>query len=154
MPRFLTKLLKVIRTSTSPKPSGTVRVFSEGTACRCGPGFCADAQGLGYIGSCSAGDGERVAAPDCTRCGAPHQSTRGCWLCQTRSTDMTKPQDPEERAGTDFWLRCLREGVRGEEVFAIQDVALARGVLPRPEEILEFVLAQRSKPVCTTPESP
>lgn len=116
-------------------------------ACSCGPGFCADAKGIGYIGSCSAGDGERVAAPDCTRCGAPHQSTRGCWLCQSRSADMSKPQDPEDRAGTDFWLRCLREGIRGGEVFAMQDaIFAARGAsatYPTPDEALDAVLAQR-----------
>lgn len=114
-------------------------------ACACGPGFCAADHGLGYIGSCSKGDEPpREAAPDCTRCGAPHQSTRGCWLCQSRSADMTQPQTAADRAETDFWLRCLREGVSGSDVFDGQDREYREtGTLLDLDEVLDRVLAAR-----------
>ena len=126
MSRFLAKLLNITGLYSASEPPPRV---VAGTACNCGPGFCADAKGIGYIGSCSEGDGERIAAPDCTRCGAPHQSTRGCWLCQTRSADMTKPQDSEDRVNTDFWLRCLVITPDGQEIAIDSDGFLATPAL-------------------------
>lgn len=146
---LLGKLIEVLRPASAREP----QVFVRAPGCRCGPGFCADSKGIGYMGSCSEGDGERTAAPDCTRCGAPHQSTLGCWCCQTRGADMTQPQDPEDRAGTEFWLRCLREGVRYEEVVDVQDAAMRAGgvaALPTADEALETVLARR-KPARSAP---
>ncbi len=54
-------------------------------------------------------------APDCPRCGAPHQSTAGCWLC------LPDEHYPGQRGADRAWVRLLRAGIRGEIVFDLQD---------------------------------
>lgn len=103
------------------RPSAQARVTSLGKPCRCGPGFCAADKNIGYLGFCvgeayPAVKAARVKGPDCPNCGAPHQTEgMGCWLC-------LGPGDAENAA---MWLRALRLGVRGHELFEEQDRRLA-----------------------------
>ena len=66
--------------------------ISPGAPCKCGPGFCASRPGVGFYGYC-AGSARRESAPDCPLCGAPAQSTLGCWCCSVRGGN-----DPSELA--------------------------------------------------------
>lgn len=65
-----------------------VEVLFEGGPCRCGPGFCASQKGVGFIGHCSGSRQE--SGPDCPICGAPHQSTDGCWAGCDRELSLAK----------------------------------------------------------------
>lgn len=91
-----------------------MKLVAYGKPCLCGPGFCAMQKSVGFYGTCT---GSRAqAAPDCDRCGAPHQSADGCWACTGVEPDEAQP-----------WLLALELGVRGPEAFDQQDQARARG---------------------------
>jgi len=107
-------------------------VVSNGAPCRCGPGFCASASGVGYIGTC--GGSRAMSAPDCPRCGAPHQSDAGCWLCDKKGN-----YTESDAAGSAIWLRALRLGVRGEDLFRRQDVHHADGRWVTLDDVLDEI---------------
>lgn len=132
------KLLGDLLMDDEGKPLGTAVLISPGKPCTCGAGFCAVESGVGYMGVCRGKRADLPPRPDCPRCGAPHQGPGGCWLC---GYPHRAPRDDGE--GERFWLRCLREGVRGEEVFAVQDEEIARGRSPRLMGALDTVLANR-----------
>ena len=122
----------IIENPEKPGTGAVLETISRGSPCLCGPGFCARSKGLGYFGYC---DGSRVkAASDCPECGAPHQSTAGCWCCKGTSS----PSVPA------FTLRCLTEGVEGHEVFDAQNAAWARGESCDLDRALDIVLAART----------
>lgn len=93
--------------------------LSPGKPCLCGPGFCAYSKGIGCSGFCAGSRPE--PAPDCTNCGAPHQSAAGCWLCGGRA------REEWERENDEAWLLALQLGVDGLDAFRLQDEALKRG---------------------------
>lgn len=120
------------------QPTGFVaNVISRGRPCRCGPGFCATEHGVGYYGYCRGKREGEDARDPCPRCGAPHQSDDGCWLCG-------HPDKADGHTGAAFWLRCLEEGVNGCEVFDVQDAArVADGEFLSCDEALDRILEQR-----------
>lgn len=91
---------------------GELVTLSVGGECLCGPGFCANDRGVGFYGGrCNTQD--REPAPDCARCGAGHQSTRGCWACHSLTDD-------------DFYLAkasvyAVEHSVAWIDVFDFQD---------------------------------
>jgi len=109
-------------------------LISSGEPCRCGPGFCAAERGLGYIGRCA---GSRAtSAPDCSRCGAPHQSGAECWLCLPDS-------EPWQREHSAAYVRMLRAGVHGRDVLDYQEAANRRGEWPTFGECADAVIARK-----------
>lgn len=96
-------------TDTDPFEGWEVVAFSAGAPCRCGPGFCASQEGLGYYGYCN-GSREAVAvAEPCPVCLARNQSTAGCWNCsRCGADDVVRPSEYGLRhtyhreSGTEF----------------------------------------------------
>jgi hypothetical protein len=110
-------------------------VISNGKPCHCGPGFCAGAAGVGYYGFC---DGSKsVSAPDCLACGAPHQSTTGCWACGTRSGE------PNLEGARDS-IYALERGVRFDEVFELQEELSRKGIYPTFRDLIDRVALAKS----------
>jgi hypothetical protein len=120
-----------------PFPAAVARI-SNGAPCRCGPGFCANAEGLGFYGFCA---GSRTTAgPDaCGRCGAPHQSDGGCWLCSRKSGSLEAWEIEECKA----WVRAFHAGVTGREIFARQNAAIARGEFPTFPEVVDQIIREK-----------
>lgn len=87
---------------------GEVVVISRGRPCTCGPGFCASEAGVGFYGFC--GGSRKEAAPDCLKCGAPHQAPEGCWACDGKDNDKT----------ARLAVRALRLGVSWDTLFERQ----------------------------------
>lgn len=100
-------------------PEGSLVPMSGGKPCKCGPGFCASDLGIGYYGFCHPSSrAARKAAPDCPACGAPHQGTDGCWLCNG---------NPEGLLNTAGWLLALHLGVAGHDAIDAQEEARVSG---------------------------
>ncbi len=110
---------------------GFIAVISNGSPCRCGPGFCASEQGLGYFGYC--GGSRAAAAPDCSLCGAPHQSDAGCWNCSVKGGN-----EPENAR---VWVRMLRLGLRYEALAGMQQSTAGWRSL---DEVMDDVEAARA----------
>lgn len=113
--------------------NGGACLLSPGVACRCGAGFCAAEAGVGYIGFC--GGSRPTTAPDCSRCGAPHQSGAECWLCLPNA-------EPWQRENTAEYVRMVRAGVHGNAVLDYQDAAHRRGEWPTFAECVDAVIAR------------
>lgn len=111
---------------------GGACLISSGAPCRCGPGFCAASRGLGYIGFCAGSRTDR--APDCPRCGAPHQAPGGCWLCLENA-------EPWQRENDQACIRLLRAGVAGSTALDQQEAAHAAGRSLTFSEAVDEVIA-------------
>lgn len=112
-------------------------LIAPGAPCRCGPGFCAAERGLGYIGFC--GGSRATSAPDCPRCGAPHQSDAGCWLCLPNA-------EPWQRENSAAYVRMLAAGVHGRDVLDYQEAANRRGEWPSFAECADALIAKLKDP--------
>lgn len=112
-------------------------LISSGAPCRCGPGFCAAERGLGYIGFC--GGSRTTMAPDCPRCGAPHQSGAECWLCRPDA-------EPWQKENTAAYVRMLHAGVHGHEVLDYQEAARHREEWPSFAASADAVIAAKKEP--------
>jgi hypothetical protein len=118
--------------------AGGPMLISAGAACLCGPGFCASAAGVGFVGTC--GGSRTTTAPNCARCGAGHQSGPECWLCLPGA-------EAWEKENTAVYLRMLVAGVRGPEVFEHQDAEIRAGRYPTFAEAADAVIALRAASV-------
>lgn len=107
-------------------------VLSNGAPCRCGPGFCASVAGYGFVGCCAGS--RQDAAPDCTRCGAPHQSTAGCWNC-----DIRGKHGEDSLAVCKSTVRAMKLGVTMREMLERQDARWAQGDFVDMDKLLDEV---------------